>query len=191
MRLFSSPLCFFFHQQRQSKNKGALNADELPALFVLAHCTHTAAFFAVRMSRPHKRRREQSRSRSGISRIRADGRRDQRTKPWPHAHDRKFGCSFVVGTLKTGGGVSSRCSCTHRLGGWSLPMATRGRYRKHDPTNYSLTIFFSLSGWRAGIILPPSNLSGRSSVRVRISIPLAKTAERERDRERGSQYGKL
>lgn len=45
--LFKSPILFFFFspfdQQQQSKNKGDLNADELPALFVHSHCTQAGA----------------------------------------------------------------------------------------------------------------------------------------------------
>lgn len=74
-----------------------MNADELAALFVHVHCTHAAAFSP---SGCLDRREQQRRSRSEISRIRADGWRDQRTKPRPHTRDRKFGFSFVVGTLK-------------------------------------------------------------------------------------------
>lgn len=100
-RLLSSPLFFFFlDQQQQSKNKERLECwwatRAICSRSLYTHCS----VFSIRLSRPHERRREQSRSRSAISRIRADGRRDQRTKPWPHAHDRKFGCSFVVSTLK-------------------------------------------------------------------------------------------
>lgn len=101
MRLFSSLFIFFFFfdQQQQSKNKGDLNADELPALFVHAHCTHTAAFSSSGcLDHTNAPPPEQSRSRSEISRIRADGRRDQRTEPWPHAHD--VWLLFVVSTLK-------------------------------------------------------------------------------------------
>lgn len=142
---FQVPSFIFFSfsdKQRPGKNKGALNADELAALFVHVHCTHAAAFSPCGCLDRRKRRR----SRSEISRIRADGWRDQRTKPRPHTRDRKFGCSFVVGTLKL---EEETPAASAALTGREAAVADGykkkgGCYRKHDPANYSFTIFFSL-----------------------------------------------
>lgn len=180
MGLFSSPLTrffFFFDQQQQQqskKNKGDLNADELPALFVHSHCTHSAALPPPQMSRPHQRCCEQSRSRWEICRIRADGKRDQRTKPWPHAHDRKFGRSFVVDTFEKpeekipAGAVE--------LTGWKAALLSGDTIQPIILMRY---IYFFLIRF-AGRNNPHAFQSVRKKcVHVTISIPLARERERQ------------
>lgn len=141
--LFKSPLLyfpFFFWpaaaKQKQRRLECWWATRAICSRSLYTHCS----VFSNRMSRPHQRRREQSRSRSEISRIRADGRERSKDKAVAARTWREVWLRLCCQHFDSGGEDSS---CTHRLRGCGLPMVTRERYRKHDPTNYSFTIFLA------------------------------------------------